>query len=555
MMIRSLSIICLAIGLGDGALNAAAKDLNSMSLIEHKVLPPLILDRRVYVPEGKRWSVIRQKIVLDEKATKTILSDHEKGVPLIFALVKYQGKDGKPVEKCVNGRILHLTLKLRRDAGLLPVDPVSQDPLVGHPKYYTAKLEYGRWKIAYLGSEKDAMAGGSVGEFMRSMISVQQDHHTWHRIAQLYLKEENWPDAREWFEKVEYALREDDTAYGEVLNNIGYTYAREGDVATALEIYQGALSIVQNQQVLCGYIVGNIAASHLQRGDFGQSVEWFERAVAVLKEEKEPYGHVLFSLCKVLEKVGKFSRAIECGQRAVFALQEEGQHYGHVLASIGDFYAKNSELGHAIGWLERAVAVLKEENRPYGNVIRNIGCAHLELGDPNRALEYFIQAKQALQNERQSLIGVSLDTGTVYAVKEEWDNLIASYKQALSEQKTHEMRAGLLNDIGYAYEKKGDFAQAYDYYKQALACDWDMRLIYSLMNILYLYADESTHEFMGTTVSAADMRCYAKAYMDIPSDSAELFVSRTKYAERFIKAKACAERIMAEDTCFEDYVA
>ncbi|MBD1903802.1 MULTISPECIES: CHAT domain-containing protein [Cyanophyceae] len=271
-------------------------------------------------------------------------------------------------------------------------------------------------------------------------------------------------------------------AEADQLNEQGIQQAQTGQVETALQSFQQALTIYREikDRLNEGTTLGNLGVAYDLLGDYAKAIEYYQQSLALTKSIKDRLteGRVLGNLGAVYYSLGDYATAIEYHQQHLAIAQEIKDRFreGKSLGNLGVAYAALGDYAKAIEYHQQSLAIAKsiEDRQGEGNSLGNLGDAYAALGDYAKAIEYHQQHLAIAKSIKNPLHeGQSLgNLGTAYYFLRDYAKAIEHYQQSLAIAKAIKDRQGegdALGGLGVAYSSLGDYAKAIEHYHQSLA--------------------------------------------------------------------------------------
>nr|RNJ66188.1 MAG: CHAT domain-containing protein [Leptolyngbya sp. IPPAS B-1204] len=169
-----------------------------------------------------------------------------------------------------------------------------------------------------------------------------------------------------------------------------------GDIASALPLWQAALSIYQDSQQLeqAAIVLENLARAHQQLGQVSEAVTYWQQAVDIYRQlgHLQQTGRMLTEQAQALSRLGQHRQAIAllCGDgttcsvnSAVALAQQNNDGIGTAaaLGSLGEAYRLIGDYNRAIQVLQQALAVAETLEQPTYRIatLNSLGNAHVNL--------------------------------------------------------------------------------------------------------------------------------------------------------------------------------
>ena len=283
---------------------------------------------------------------------------------------------------------------------------------------------------------------------------------------------------REWIIWLDAALDAcrritDHQAAGEVLSNLGLSYAGFGESRRAIEYHEQALMVYREIGEPRGEVaaLGNLGNAYARLGDTRRAIDFYERALLISREinERRGAGIVLVNLGNAYAGLGEQRRAIEYYEESLLIDREIGDRRGESqnLGNLGLAFAGLGEQHRALEYYEQQLGITREigDRRGEGAALGNLGNAYAALGEPRRAIAYYEQAlviTREIGDRRGE--GNSLgNLGNVYAALDNLQRAIEYYEQHLVIAREMDDRRGEGNafySMSLALDELGQRAEA-----------------------------------------------------------------------------------------------
>jgi len=265
------------------------------------------------------------------------------------------------------------------------------------------------------------------------------------------------------------------------LNNLGLSYADQGDAEKSIVYYQQALTIsreFENTQSE-GSLLNNLGLSYTNLGEIEKAIIHYEQALSIARQSKDKYGEEvrLGNLGNAYANLGEIEKAIIHYEQALAISREIGnkQSEGNHLGNVGNAYTNLGEIEKAIIHYEQALAISRNIGHKAGEGINlgNLGNAYAYLGEIEKAISYYEQAL-AISREigsRQSEGNHLGNLGNVYVSLGESEKAINYYEQALTISNEIDNKHGegiSLVNLGHIYTAQNQDQNARDSWQKAL---------------------------------------------------------------------------------------
>ena len=222
-------------------------------------------------------------------------------------------------------------------------------------------------------------------------------------------------------------------------NNVAHVLGTMGKPSEALKELQQSLLLRQLEHDQNGEInvLNNMGGIHNLLGDPHLALEHFNHALGIWRQlgnrNKIPIG--LNNTAVMLEKLGEWQKAIDNYNEALELYRQIGDRSGEA------------------------------------DTLDNLGDMYESLGDRNQALDYYSQALHVVRNfngNKGTEANVLAHIARLNASEDKLDEALKNYNESLSIPQSKRRQAESLTGIGAVYVLKGKFAEALNYYEQAL---------------------------------------------------------------------------------------
>jgi tetratricopeptide (TPR) repeat protein len=149
---------------------------------------------------------------------------------------------------------------------------------------------------------------------------------------------------------------------------------------------------------------------------------------------------------------------------------------GNALAEIGNNLFDQADYDKSLDYFQKSLALRKEIGKQDGiaSALLHIARIHRKRDDYTLALDHLDQARTLVGavKDKNVIAGIELETGSVDSTRGDYTAAVIRFKTALGifqETKSHSDVGLTLNALATAYSFLGDFDQAREYTRQALA--------------------------------------------------------------------------------------
>lgn len=271
------------------------------------------------------------------------------------------------------------------------------------------------------------------------------------------------------------------------LYRIGLHYARQRQMARALEYYKSALAINhsegdRSEEIRTLNAIGGAYDLLLQPT---LAIEYYSQAIKGWESigNLAQKGNTLNNIGKILDDSGEWQQALEHYNQALnlFAESEAGgdrlagsmkRAKAITLQNLGNLYTRLGELDTALNYLQEALS-LREETGGRGNTLMQIGYAYALSGEAQKALDYCNQAlplqtaaNEVARAETLTVMGMANDALNKHELA------LEKYKSALQLRQDPrgpdpQAQAITLTNMGRAYLSLKQYNDAIKSFEQA----------------------------------------------------------------------------------------
>ncbi|HAA01719.1 MAG TPA: hypothetical protein DCD96_08720 [Flavobacteriales bacterium] len=259
---------------------------------------------------------------------------------------------------------------------------------------------------------------------------------------------------------------------------LGLNYKNAGQIHDAKLEYEKALFLFEYLQSRVGVAecVNNIGLVYYQLGELGTTLNYLYRSLYLLESagELKNSAYCYLNIASVQEEMGEDERALESYLACLALLEEINDPLGlsYVHNNLSYLYCKMKAFQQAIEHAARSYSYAEQngDKRSMSYSLANMGTVYLDLGDHDRAIEYFEKGLQ-LREELGDAAGIVYaydNIAEVYRDRGEFSKAIElgekAYKKAV-ELGYPEIMSRTSKIMYMIYEKKGDPAKAFPFYK------------------------------------------------------------------------------------------
>ncbi len=193
---------------------------------------------------------------------------------------------------------------------------------------------------------------------------------------------------------------DNDEARARILNGIGNTYRRLGELDQALDTYREALEINRrlDQKVGIAANLTNVGHLELAIGNLDQALTTYSEALDLRREisDREGIGYSLLDLGNVYLDMGRADEALQSYRDSLVIQRDLGNELDEALClnNIAAVYMERGDYGDALTNLEQALRIYEEYDIPeeLGLALYNLGETTTNLGQFDEALDYYLGA-------------------------------------------------------------------------------------------------------------------------------------------------------------------
>ncbi len=286
-----------------------------------------------------------------------------------------------------------------------------------------------------------------------------EDENALHRAGFFYNRLEKFNESKEYNEKSlkirEEKYGKDSLRLANTLNNLGQNFANLGQQNEAIKIYERVLIIDEKND-----------------------------------EKKLLSAITLINLGQQFLYLGKTDKAIKCYKKALdIAEKNHGDKHPSVacaLTNLGNAYLKDNTVKKtAIYLYQKSLDIHRNQ---YGDVspqvatdLNSIGCALMMLGQVNEACQHIENAininKKIHGYKHHAVLANLTNLAKIYETLGDIDKALRYGEEALTmgqklyNDNQHRLLAPVLNNLGLAKMKLGNYKQAIKLFEQALSID------------------------------------------------------------------------------------
>lgn len=298
-------------------------------------------------------------------------------------------------------------------------------------------------------------------EFYNKALVIKQQygdkigtHSIYKNVGILYYEQGNYTESLINLKNARTIIEEikDTDALSGILNIIGMVYNQTGDYQNALTYYHKALDLAEQsgKAELTANLYGNIGVLYINISNFPKSLEYSQKALEAERSfgKKEEEARYLATIGMIYSKMENYSTSIDYLKKSLKMMNElsvDKSLISGTLHNLGTVYHDLKNYFEAFEYYQKALH-LNEEINHKGYMSSNrlmLGELYVEAPDSD-LVKMGIQAAQrfdiALENQIKSL--------TIAKEIEDINKQMEAYLQ-----------------LSITYEKNGDYANAYESYK------------------------------------------------------------------------------------------
>lgn len=247
--------------------------------------------------------------------------------------------------------------------------------------------------------------------------------------------------------------------------------------------------------------MNNIGYVYKQQGDIAKALDWYNRSLKIREEIGNKYGiaNSINNIGRIYNIQGNNRKAIECYKKSLKIQNDIGDKHGASisLSNIGLIYNNQGDIPEALEYYNKGLKMQDEigDKQGVGISLYNIGHVYSMQNNFPKALEAYHKSLKILE-EVGDKNGISIlynGLGTLYkdqgvlfldaSVKEEYfSKALEFYNKSLKIQEANGNKDGIaraLNNIGFIFDKQAEQEQNPDSIRSKLnnALEWNMRCL------------------------------------------------------------------------------
>lgn len=192
-------------------------------------------------------------------------------------------------------------------------------------------------------------------------------------------------------------------------NNLGQTYARQGDLSRAIVYYQKAargFAAIGDSGGMA-HVLGNLGSAYRCRGDWDKAIEQCYSSLKIFEELGDDQGiaQMTGSLGRIYAEMGESDLAARYFERSLTDFQRLGdkKSAAWVLDRLGRVACEGEQWDKALGYYNQSISLFGDQGQSHnaGIVLSNLGRMYLEMGDATAACESLERAVQLIPRSMQ----------------------------------------------------------------------------------------------------------------------------------------------------------
>lgn len=192
-------------------------------------------------------------------------------------------------------------------------------------------------------------------------------------------------------------------------NNLGQTYARQGDLSRAVVYYQKAIrgfAAIGDGSGMA-HVLGNLGAAYRCRGDWDKAIEQCYRSLKIFEElgDEQGIAQMTGSLGRIYAEMGESDLASRHFERSLTDFQRLGdkKSAAWVLDRLGRVACEGKQWDKALGYYNQSLSLFGDQGQSHsaGIVLSNLGRMYLEMGDAKAACESLEKAVRMIPKGMQ----------------------------------------------------------------------------------------------------------------------------------------------------------
>jgi tetratricopeptide (TPR) repeat protein len=180
-----------------------------------------------------------------------------------------------------------------------------------------------------------------------------------------------------------------------LLNNLGQTYARQGDLARAVVYYGKAASGFERVGDRSGlaHVLGNLGSAYRLDKDWDRAIKHCYRSLKIFEEEVDDQGVAQMngSLGRIYAEMEERELAARYFERSLTDFQRLGdkKSAAWVLDRLGRIAGERKDWDRALSYFNQSLSLFDEQNmsQSAGIVLSSLGKTYLDMGEATAACE------------------------------------------------------------------------------------------------------------------------------------------------------------------------
>ncbi len=194
-----------------------------------------------------------------------------------------------------------------------------------------------------------------------------------------------------------------------LLNNLGQTYARQGDLAKAAVYYGKAASGFESIGDYSGlaHVLGNIGSAYRLDKNWDKAIENCYRSLKLFEENDDEQGiaQMNSSLGRIYAEMDERELAVRYFERSLTDFQKLGdkKSAAWVLDRLGRVARERKDWDRALSYFHQSLSIFDEQNlsQSAGIVLSNLGKTYLDMGEVTAACESLERAVRLVPKSAQ----------------------------------------------------------------------------------------------------------------------------------------------------------
>ncbi|OPX75242.1 MAG: photosystem I assembly protein Ycf3 [Methanosaeta sp. PtaB.Bin018] len=192
-------------------------------------------------------------------------------------------------------------------------------------------------------------------------------------------------------------------------NNLGQTYARQGDLSRAVVYYQkatrGFAAIGDGSGM--AHVLGNLGSAYRCRKEWDKAIEQCYSSLKIFEElgDEQGISQMNGSLGRIYAEMGECDLATRYLERSLTDFRRLGdkKSAAWVLDRLGRVACEGKQWDKALGYYNQSLALMEDQGQSHstGIVLSNLGRMYLEMGDATAACESLERAVQMIPKSMQ----------------------------------------------------------------------------------------------------------------------------------------------------------